>query len=309
MTRAGLLAALAAVSALAFVPAAAAQTAGPPCPAGTPAPTFTVNGKATGPVYTSQELTVRVKAPGDADAYVESFTVSGVRLLPEEDSGNVIHATAAAPGTLLASAVMGTYRGPEEASCSLAGSASFEIRPATTPVVSKLRRPRPFAADPPLLRDTNFSFTVKPGPTGDRNPLIVEARAALRAKLPGKGVKAKTEAVALRPSDLVDESDRGRLPCALICPPKVRSWPKGAQVNVFDLGNSGVPSGLEVRVTAPRGVPGRGRFPGRTPFGVDVKVLQSGRVIARLRVAGECRPFGQFSKCRYKKLTTKLGQP
>lgn len=306
MTRVGLMSVAVAVCALTLAPAAAAQTAEPLCPAGTPAPKFTVNGKA-GPVYTTQELTVRVKAPGDADAYAQSFTVTGVRLLPEQEGGDVVNAMADAPGTLVAGALMSSYRGPDGATCALAGSASFEIKAATSPVVSKLRRPRPFPADPPLLRDTNFSFTVKPGPTGDRNPLTVEARAVLRAKLPGKGVKAKTKTVALRGSDLVDEPDRGRLPCALICPPKVRSWPKGAQVNVFDLGSSGVPSGLEVKVTAPRGVPGRGRFPGHTPFGVDVKVLQSGRTIARLRVAGECRPFGQFSKCRYKQLTTKLG--
>lgn len=308
MTRVGLMSVAVAVCALTFAPAAAAQTAEPPCPAGTPAPKFTVNGKA-GPVYTTQELTVRVKAPGDADAYAQSFTVTGVRLLPEQEGGDVVNAMADAPGTLVASALMSSYRGPDGATCALAGSASFEIKAATSPVVSKLRRPRPFPADPPLLRDTNFSFTVKPGPAGDRNPLTVEARAVLRAKLPGKGVKAKTKTVGLRAEDIVE--DRGRTgACSvdtLICPPHVRTWSKGPEVWVFDRGNSGVPDGLEVQLTAPRGVPGRGRFPGRTPFGVDVKVLQSGRTIARLRVAGECRPFGQFSKCRYKKLTTKLG--
>jgi hypothetical protein len=309
VTRAGLLAALAAVSALAFVPTAAAQTVDPPCPAGTPAPKFTVNGKATGALYTTQALTVRVKLPGDPDAYAESFVVTGVRLLAEQEGGDEVNAMADSPGTLSANAVMRSYRGPDGDPCTVPGSASFEVRAATSPVVSKLRRPRPFPADPPLLRDTDFSFTVKPGPTGNRNPLTVEARAVLRARLPGKGVKAKTKVVGLRAEDIVE--DRGRTgACSvttLICPPHVRSWSKGPEVYVFDVGRGGVPNGLEVRLTAPRGVPGRGSFPGRTPFGVDVKVLQSGRTIARLRVAGECRPFGQFSKCRYKKLTTRVG--
>ena len=307
MTRAGPLAALVALSTLAVVPAAAAQTVDAPCPAPTPAPKITVNGKAAGPVYTTQHLTVRVRLPGDADASVQSLGVSGVRLLPAQDSG-VISAIADTPGTLNASAVMRSFRGPDGEPCTVAGSASFEVRAATTPVVSKLRRPRPFPADPPLLRDTDFSFTVKPGPTGNRDPLTVEARAVLSAKLPGRAAKARTTTVGLREED-VTEDRRGSKACSvdtLICPPHVRSWSKGPEVYVFDEGRSGVPSGLRVQVTAPRGVPSRGRFPGRTPFGVDVKVLQSGRTVARLRVAGECRAFGQFSKCRYRKLTTQL---
>ncbi len=144
--------------------------------------------------------------------------------------------SADSPGTLAANAVMRSYRGPEGASCTVAGSASFEVRAATTPAVSKLRRPRPFPADPPLLRDTVFSFTVKPGPTGNRNPLTVEARAVLRAQLPGQGVKAKSRTVPLRAEDVMEDRRRPGA-CGvttLICPPHVQTWSKGAEVSVFD---------------------------------------------------------------------------
>ena len=58
-------------------------------------------------------------------------------------------------------------------------------------------------------------------------------------------------------------------------------------------------------MTLPRGYP-VGRRLAKTPVGVDVRVLQDGAAIARLRLAGRCDPVGQFSRCRFKALSTAL---
>jgi hypothetical protein len=296
-------AALLVVLALVVAPGAAAQTPDPPCPAGTPSPVFTVNGK-TAPVYTTNELTVRVRQPGDSSAYPLSFEISGARLMPSDDEGdsNTLHAIADVPGTLTASAVMTTY--PDQGSgesCTVSGSATFEIKQATVPVVT-LRRPRPLLSDPPLLWDSEWRLVVALGPTVDRSPLTVEARAIRRAKLPGKGAKRRTRTIALRASDQVedDESDQGQL----ISSPRVNSWPKGAQVDVF----SKTARTLIVQTTLPSGYPSgpRGLTRAKSPVGVDVRILQSGRAIGRLRLAGRCEGRGQFYLCRFKTFTTKL---
>jgi hypothetical protein len=306
VTRAALCAAFVVVLVMAFVPGAAGQAPDPPCPAGTPAPTFTVNGKVA-PVHTTHELTVRVKAPGDGDALVDRLDVSGARPLPEDfqPGGGALRVIADSPGTLTASALISTNQGPDGNPCALTGSASFEVRPAELPTVTKLRRPRPYLADPPLLWDTDFRFRVQSGATADRTPLTVEARAILRAKLPGPRVGAGTRAFTLRASDPVANPDRRPLgTCgvyALVCPPKVRTWPRGAEVSVYPEGRTGI----RIEVTAPRGYP-LGRGIGRTPFGVDIRVLQSAGVVARLRIAGVCIPFGQFSDCRLRTLSTKI---
>ena len=135
--------------------------------------------------------------------------------MPSDDEGdsNTLHAIADVPGTLTASAVMTTY--PDQGSgesCTVSGSATFEIKQATVPVVT-LGRPRPLLSDPPLLWDSEWRLLVALGPTVDRSPLTVEARAIRRARLPGKGAKRKTRTIALRASDQVedDDSDQGQL--------------------------------------------------------------------------------------------------
>ena len=285
-----------------LVPGAAAQTPGPPCPAGTPSPVFTVNGKAA-PVYTTHELTVKVRQPGDSSAYPLSFELSGARLTSGDDDedSQTLQAMADVPGTLTASAVMTTY--PDEdsgESCTVSGSATFEIRQATVPVVT-LGRPRPLLSDPPLLWDSEWRLLVALGPTIDRSPLTVEARAIRRAKLPGKGAKRKIRTIALRASDQVedDESDQDQL----ITSPTVNSWPKGAEVDVFSKGRK-----LIVQTTLPSGYPAgpRSLRHVKSPVGVDVRILQNGSAIGRLRLAGLCDGRGQFYLCRFKTFTTKL---
>ena len=185
-------------------------------------------------------------------------------------------------------------------SCTVSGSATFEIKQATVPVVT-LKRPRPLLSDPPLLWDSEWRLLVALGPTIDRSPLTVEARAVRRARLPGKGAKRKTETIALRESDQVeeDESERGQL----ISSPRVNSWAKGAEVGVFSKGRT-----LIVQTTLPSGYPAgpRSLRRAKSPVGVDVRILQNGRAIGRLRLAGRCEGRGQFYLCRFKAFTTKL---
>lgn len=301
------------VIAAVLAPGASAQTTDPPCAPGTPTPTFTVNGKAL-PVYSTQDLLVRVRQPGDPNFYVLSFEVSGVRTLPREDEGNpsTIPAIGDSPGTLTANATLLTEAG-DGSSCTVSGTGSFDMRAATTPAVSPLRRPRVYKPDPKLTWDSEFRFTVKPGPTGDHRPVTVVARGIPRARVPGAGVRAGTRTFAIRRSDAVDDGTEERVlgTCSiwtLVCPRKVQTWATGPEINVYRRNESATRSAVEVHVTLPRGYPSgpRGLERHRSPAGVDVKVLQGGQTIARLRIAGLCQDRGQYSLCRYKRLTTAL---
>jgi hypothetical protein len=293
--------------AAALAPGSSAQTPGP-CPDGSPTLVLTVNGRAE-PVYTTHDLLVRAKLSGGAYFSVVSFDVTGVRRLPhpdgDEGSQSEIHAIADSPGTLTATATL-TDDSSEE-TCTVSGSRSFEIRQATAPLVSKLRRPAPFKQRPGWTWDQPFRFKVAPGPTGARTPITVEARAIRKARVPGPGVPAARRTFAMRPSDATDapepEPRRGCSEIELICPRTVNTWPTGAEVDVRASGGRVVPTTIRVFVNLPRGYP-RGLRLIKTPIGVDVKVRQDGAVIARLRIAGRCDPRGQFSLCRYRKLTT-----
>jgi hypothetical protein len=289
-----------------MAPAASAQTE---CPPGSPTPVFTVNGK-TGPVYTSHDLLARVKLSGGALFSVNSFEVTGLRRLshPDGDEASLaeIFGTADSPGTLTATATLTN----EDAAtpCTVGGSASFEVRAATTPVVSNLRRPPPFKGRPGLVWDSKFWFWVTPGPTGVRTPLTVEARAVRRARLPGAGARAARITFPMRPSDGAPPDQEPHGGCsyvALICPPVFRTWPRGAEVDVLAKGGREVPARLRIIVDLPRGVPVGYRL-AKTPVGVEVRVLQDGAAIARLRIVGRCDPSGQFSRCRYKQLSMAL---
>jgi hypothetical protein len=295
--------------AAALAPASPAQTS-PQCPPGSPGPVFTVNGRAQ-PVYTTQDLLVRTKLPDGADFFVESFDVTGVRRLPhpdgDEGSRSEIYAIADSPGTLTATATLSNETG--DTPCTVSGSASFEVRAATHPLVSKLRRPPPFKQRPGQTWDSKFWFKVAPGATGARSPITVEARAIRKARIPGRGVKAARITFPMRPSDaglMPDPQPHGDCSTIeLICPRRVHTWPTGAEVDVIASGGREVPARIRVIVELPRGYP-KGLRLIKTPVGVDVRVLQDGAAIARLRIAGRCDPRGQFSLCRYKKLTTAL---
>jgi hypothetical protein len=297
------------VLAFALLPAASAQAA--ECPPGSPTLVTTVNGNTSGPVYTTHDLLVRVRLSGGAFSTVDSFEVSGLRRLTHPDGDdappNERFGVADSPGTLTVTTTLTNE--DADPRCTVSGTATFEIRPATAPIVSNFRKPPLFRGHPPWLWDSKYWFWVKPGPTGDVRPLTVEARAIYRAKLPGPGVPAKRITFPMRPSDGPVHEIEPHGNCRadeLICPRRIRTWPKGAEVDVRPMGGREAPALVKVTITLPRGIPGLHYNFIRTPIGVDVKVLQGGAPVARVRMAGRCDSRGQFSECHFKKLSTAL---
>jgi hypothetical protein len=300
---------LVAVLALVLLPAAGAQAA--ECPPGSPTLVTTVNGKTSGPVYTTRDLLVRVRLSGGALYTVNSFAVSGLRQLQHPDGDeappNEFFGVADSPGTLTVTATLTNE--DMDPTCTVSGTASFEIRQATAPIVSRFRKPPVWKGHPPWLWDSKYWFWVKPGSTGVATPITVEARAIKRARVPGPGVPAERITFPMRPSDGLrpePESRRGCSEWTLICPRRIRTWAESAEVDVLPLGGREVPAAVKVLVRLPSGVPTLRNTLRKTPVGLDIKVLQDGAAIARLRIAGRCDPRGQFFLCRYKTLSTAL---
>jgi hypothetical protein len=298
-----------ALAAVAALPAASAQAA--ECPPGSPTLVVMVNGKTSGPVYTTHDLLVRARLSGGAYYGVNSFDVAGLRRLPHPDGdeapSNEAFGIADTPGTLAVTATL-TNEDADPA-CTVSGTVNFEIRQATAPIVSNLRKPPVFRGHPPWLWDSKYWFWVKPGATGNVSPITVEARAVRGARVPGPGVPAKRITFPMRVSDGEPPEQEPHGGCgytALICPRAIRTWPNGAEVDVFPKGGTTARGFVKVLVTLPRGVPTLRNTLKKTPIGVDVKVLQDGAPVARLRMAGRCDPRGQFSQCRFKKLSTAL---
>lgn len=190
MTRArwsGLVVALA----LALCVPASAQAA--ECPPGSPTLVVMVNGKTSGPVYTTRDLLVRARLSGGALYTVNSFDVTGLRRLQHPDGDETppgeAYGIADSPGTLTVTANL--TNDDADPGCTVSGSVNFEIKAATAPIVSNLRKPPPFKGHRGWVWDSKFWFWVKPGPTGVVSPLTVEARAIRRARVPGPGVAAK----------------------------------------------------------------------------------------------------------------------
>ena len=295
------------VLALALCVPASAQAA--ECPPGSPTLVVLANGKTSGPVYTTHDLLVRARLSGGAYYTVNSFDVSGLRRLPHPDGDEApageAFGIADAPGTLTVTATLTN----DDADCTVSGTASFEVKQATSPIVSRLRRPPRFKQRPGQTWDSKFWFKVAPGATGARSPITVEARAIRKARIPGRGVKAARIMFPMRPSDaglMPDPQPHGDCSTIeLICPRRVHTWATGAEVDVIASGGREVPARIRVIVELPRGYP-KGLRLIKTPVGVDVRVLQDGAAIARLRIAGRCDPRGQFSLCRYRKLTAAL---
>jgi hypothetical protein len=294
---------------LAAVLPATAQAAD--CPPGSPTLVVTVNGKTSGPVYTTRDLLVRVRLSGGAFTTVNSLDVAGMRRVPkpddEETQPDEAFGIADSPGTLAVTA--NVTNEDAEPPCTVSGTVNFEILQATAPIVSKLRKPPVFKGHRPWLWDSRYWFWVKPGPTGDVRPITVEVRAVKKARLPGPRVPAKSVTFPMRPSDgpQPDLDPHGN--CSqgeLICPRHIRTWPDGVSVDVDTLGGRAVPALVKVRATLPSGIPTLHFSLRKTPIGLDVKVLQGGAPIARLRMAGRCDPRGQFFRCRYRKLSTAL---
>jgi hypothetical protein len=271
----------------------------------------TVNGKASGPVYTTHDLLVRVKLSGGAFTTVNSLDVTGLRRIPkpndDETLQNEAYGIADDPGTLTVTTTVTNE--DADPPCTVSGTAGFEVKQATTPIVSNLRKPPVFRGHPPWLWDSRYWFWVKPGPTGDVRPLTVEVRAIKKARIPGPRVPAKSVTFPMRPSDGATPRMDAHGNCAqgeLICPRHIRTWPEGASVSVRPMGGREVPALVRTTMDLPRGIPTLHYSLRKTPIGLDIKVLQGGAPIARVRMAGRCDPKGQFSQCRFKKLSTAL---
>ena len=159
-------------------------------------------------------------------------------------------------------------------------------------------------------REPNFSFTVTPAKAAPNlSPVTVRARGSTRARAP-RGRPASFE-LPLRDFELSDWVEQTGMPpvgqsrrCELLCSGTNRfDFRKRVVVWADAVGGSGV----EVTVAPPVGlrdiVGGEFRFT-PTPFGVDVRVLQSGRRVARLRIAGRCdlEGKGQATSCRFKRI-------
>jgi hypothetical protein len=281
------------------------------CPPGSPTLVVMVNGKTSGPVYTTRDLLVRVRLSGGAFYTVNTFDVTGMRRIQHPDGDEAppgeAMGIADSPGTLTVTADLTNE--DADTRCTVSGTVNFEVKEATAPIVSRLRKPPVFRGHPPWLWDSRYWFWVKPGPTGDVRPLTVEARAIKRARIPGPSVPAKRVTFPMRPSDgsPPDLDPHGN--CAqgeLICPRHIRTWPDGVSVDVDTLGGREVPGLVKVRVQLPSGIPTLHYSLRKTPIGIDIKVLEGGAPIARLRMAGRCDPRGQFFLCRYKKFSTAL---
>ena len=291
------------------MPAASAQAA--ECPPGSPTLVVTVNGNTSGPVYTTHDLLVRARLSGGALYSADSFDVTGLRRVPVPDDGetlpNEAYGIADSPGTLTVTATLTNE--DAEPRCTVSGTVSFEIKEATVPIVSNFRKPPRFKGHRGWLWDSRYWFWVKPGPTGDVSPLTVEARAIKRAKVPGPGVPATRVTFPMRPSDgatpRLDPHGNCRA-YEIVCPRHIRTWPDGAEVNVRSMGGSGARQFVKVDMRLPSGIPTLHYTLRKTPIGLDIKVLQHGAPIARVRMAGRCDPHGQFFSCRFKKLSTAL---
>jgi hypothetical protein len=297
------------VLALALCVPASAQAAD--CPPGSPTLVVTVNGKTSGPVYTTRDLLVRTRLSGGALYTVNSFNVTGLRPVPHPDGDEAgpgeAYGIADSPGTLAVTANL--TNDEADPGCTVSGTVNFEIKPATAPIVSSLRKPPKFKGHRGWLWDSKYWFWVKPGPTGDVRPITVQVRAIKRARVPGPGVPAKSITFPMRPSDgpRPDQDPHGNCSSEeLICPRHIRTWPDGASLYASPMGGSEVPAFVKVWWQLPRGVPTLHYSVRKTPIGLDVKVLQGGAPIARVRMAGRCDMEGQFSKCRFKKLSTAL---
>jgi hypothetical protein len=163
---------------------------------------------------------------------------------------------------------------------------------------------------------------------GDVSPLEISIRVTAKARFPSEGAKARTMAVAMRPSERVhykrhipqEEFATTPMRCRfyyLTCggPAFVQSWATelrwrspGRWTKKSGLHGGGLLSYLQpFRIVAPYGVMvnaivGTTRNYKPPAFAYDVQVHQSGQLVGRARVAGHCRKeptrFGEsFYRC------------
>ncbi len=159
----------------------------------------------------------------------------------------------------------------------------------------------------------------------DLSPLEVSARTTSRVAFPPASARQRTMAVPLRAADRLRYSKRLPNPAYMTVPQACRFYYL-ACATPFARGGAFVQVGMiterrrtingpllllarsqPFKTSAPYGIsvearPGSVRLGRPRPFGYDVQVRQSGRLIARLRQAGRCTerrlPQGLFTSCK-----------
>ena len=152
--------------------------------------------------------------------------------------------------------------------CAGSASTSLQLEPATR--IGRMRNIR--AAEhlhPNLKFDLLWSFGADVGRNGDLDPVQVMARGVRQPRLPGHSVAFKTVTVPLRDGD-----------------------PGFTDAKTYRIALPGweIETGGDHHAFGLRG-DARGTTPRNAPLGYEVKVLQSGRLLAHLRLAGVCNSF------------------
>jgi hypothetical protein len=122
---------------------------------------------------------------------------------------------------------------------------------------------------PNLKYDLLWSFGANVGRTGDLDPVQVMARGVRQPRLPGPNVPFKTVMVPLRDGD-----------------------PGFGDAKTYRIALPGweIETGGDHHAFSLRGH-ARDTTPHNAPLGYEIKVVQSGRLLARLRLAGVCNSF------------------
>jgi hypothetical protein len=298
-------------------PAAAVADENKPCSAGRAPPSLSLVDPGAGSgLYATQELRVKLTRDGEQYGGVRSIDAPGARVDIEGAEGSDGAAALLwidRPGPLTVTArvpdvdpALDSGSSGREDECTHTVSGTFDIRPASVARAGKLSRPRLVDRARNLwYRRVVYSFSVTAkGPTADRSPLTVRARATRRATYPGGRTRAVSRVYGQREFDLVEQQYRNGCHGALICAPETPygGYAKAIGVRVEELEGRGLKLSVDVPTSYPRGGTGR-TIP--TPWGVDVEVFQSGRRIARLRAAGRCVAGGQAARCSFKRASTK----
>jgi len=294
------------------VPSGAAADENTPCTGSRPKPQMTLVDRGAGSaVYATQELGVKLTQAGEEGVGIRSIAAPGARVDTEEAGGGFAALLwIDRPGPLTVT-VRAADRDPAldpankgaDTECTHTLSQTFDISAATVTKASKLRRP--FLVDRRRrlwYRRVVYSFSVRPeGAGADRSPLTVRARTIRRARYPSPRTRAVSQVYGLRAFD-IKEPPFKRGCQSLVCPPKARNGSAKALEVRVDEGRGG----LKISVVVPTAYPSKsGRRLIPTPWGADIEVFQSGRRVARLRVAGRCTEGGQAARCTFKRASTK----
>ena len=93
----------------------------------------------------------------------------------------------------------------------------------------------------------------------------------------------------------------------LICPRRVRSWPRGVEVDARPMGGREAPGLVKVTITLPRGIPGLHYNFIRTPIGLDVKEAKVGDADALAAIQDEVN-FGDYDELIVSTLPRRLSK-